>query len=404
VKWKAVRKLSIGTIAGIVVLAGCGYWLASGESGSGSGEVRAVAVSRETVEDLVTAQGKLEAKEYVDVGTQVSGQVRKLHVQIGDSVESGALLAEIDPRVYEAQVQADVARLNSLKAQLREQQAQNVLAAQTLARNRELIAADAISQQVLQESEAEAAAGRARIASIQAQMAEVESNLEGVRTNLGFTKILAPMSGTVTTLPAREGQTLNANQTTPTVMQIADLGTMTVRAQVAEADVSRLRPDMPAYFTTLGDSERRWEGSVRQILPSPEIVNDVVLYDVLIDVANEDRSLMTGMSAQVFFVLGRAQNVAAIPSEALGRRMRDADGGKGNAYQVRVLTDAGVQERVIHTGLESRTRVEVTAGLREGERVVLPRAEASDTPQRPRTGSGGGFGGRGGRIGGGPVL
>jgi macrolide-specific efflux system membrane fusion protein len=162
---------------------------------------------------------------------------------------------------------------------------------------------------------------------------------------------------------------------------------------------------MPAYFTTLGDSERRWEGSVRQILPSPEIVNDVVLYDVLIDVANEDRSLMTGMSAQVFFVLGRAQNVAAIPSEALGRRMRDADGAQGKAYQVRVLTDDGVAERVVHTGLASRTRVEVTAGLREGERVVLPRAEAGDGTQRPRSGSGGGggFGGRG-RIGGGPVL
>ena len=400
-KWKAVRKLSLGMIAGIAVLAGCGYWLA-GHSGDDGGELRSVPVSRDTVEDLVTAQGKLEAKEYVDVGTQVSGQLRKLHVEIGDAVESGALLAEIDPRVYEAQVKANQARLGSLRAQLREQEAQSALAQQTLERNRRLIAADAISQQVLQESEAQAAVGLARIVATRAQMAEVESNLAGIRTNLGFTRILAPIGGTVTTLQAREGQTLNANQTAPILMQISNLATMTVRAQVAEADVSRLRPGMPAYFTTLGDAERRWQGSVRQVLPSPETVNDVVLYHVLIDVENEDRSLMTGMSAQVFFVLGRAENVAVIPSEALGRRMRAADGPEGKAYQVRVLTAAGVQERVVHTGLRARTQVEVTAGLRQGERVLLPRAEASDAAERPR--GGGGWGGRGRRLGGGPVL
>jgi membrane fusion protein, macrolide-specific efflux system len=410
--WKAIRKAPAakiaGSIAGIAILAGCGYWLAAAGRDRDAGDVRAVAVARETVEDLVTAQGKLEAKEYVDVGAQVSGQLRKLHVAIGDGVERGALLAEIDPRVYEAQVQANEARLKSLKAQLREQDAQSTLAEQTLARNRGLVAADAISRQVLEQSESEAAVARARIVATKAQMSEVESDLAGIRTNLGFTRILAPMSGTVTTLPAREGQTLNANQTAPILLQISNLGTMTVRAQVAEADVPRLRPGMPAYFTTLGDAERRWEGSVRQILPAPETVNDVVLYNVLIDVPNEDGRLMTGMSAQVFFVLGRAENVAAIPSEALGRRMRKADSASGSAYQVQVLTDAGPSERVIHTGLKSRTRVEVTAGLREGERVVLPRAEAKEGAERPRSGSGGGFGGgrggRGGRGFGGPVL
>jgi macrolide-specific efflux system membrane fusion protein len=135
-------------------------------------------------------------------------------------------------------------------------------------------------------------------------------------------------------------------------------------------------------------------------------VNDVVLYSVLIDVPNEDGALMTGMSAQVFFVRGRAENVAAIPSEALGRRLRREDRAQGPAYQVRVLTDSGPQPRVVHTGLRSRTRVEVTAGLREGERVVLPRAEVNDAAERPRSGNrgGGGFGGgRGGRFGG-PVL
>jgi membrane fusion protein, macrolide-specific efflux system len=402
VNWKASRRLStraaLAWIAGGTMLACIGYWLAAGEARSGTDELRTVRIARDTIEELVTAQGKLEAKEYVDVGTQVSGQLRKLHVAIGDSVKAGDLLAELDPRVYEAQVEANEARLKSLAAQLSEQQAQRVLAEQVFERNRNLIRVDAVSQQMLQESEAEATVARARISATHAQMAEVRSNLAGIRTNLGFTKIVAPMSGSVTTLLAREGQTLNANQTAPILMQVSNLDTMTVRAQVAEADVSRLRPGMPAYFTTLGDPEHRWEGSVRQILPSPETLNDVVLYHVLIDVSNDGQRLMTGMSAQVFFVLGRAQDVAVIPSEALGARVPEADDARGKAFQVRVQTQSGVEERVIHTGLRARTGVEVTAGLREGERIALPAIEVRSTPEL------GSRGFRGGRFGGGPVL
>ena len=159
----------------------------------------------------------------MDVGTQVSGQLKQIHVEIGDTVTKGQLLAEIDPRVYEARVEADQARLKSLKAQLNEQKAQTTLAKQNLKRNQNLIAVNAISQQVLQESEAEAAVAEARVGATMAQINEVESNLQGNRTNLGFTKIHAPMAGTVTTMPAREGQTLNANQTAPLILQIANL-------------------------------------------------------------------------------------------------------------------------------------------------------------------------------------
>ena len=190
----------------------------------------------------------------MDVGTQVSGQVKKIHVDIGDAVTKGELLAEIDPRVYQAQVEANEARINSLKAQLNQQKAELTLAEQNLKRNQNLIAINAVSQQVLQESESQAAVAKAQVESIAAQIQETESNLQGNRTNLGFTKIYAPMAGTVTTMPAREGQTLNANQTTPTVLQVANLDIMTVRANVAEADVNRLKEGMAVYFTTLGNS------------------------------------------------------------------------------------------------------------------------------------------------------
>ncbi|MGH7848313.1 MAG: efflux RND transporter periplasmic adaptor subunit, partial [Candidatus Binatia bacterium] len=271
--------------------------------------------------------------------------------------------------------------ISSLKAQLSQQKAELTLAEQNLKRNQDLIAVNAISQQALQESESQASVAKAQVDSIAAQIQETESNLKGIRTNLGFTKIYAPMSGTVTTLPAREGQTLNANQTAPTILQVANLDLMTVRAQVAEADVMRLREGMPAYFMTLGNTERRWQGKVRQIQPAPQIVNDVVLYDVLIDVRNEGRQLMTGMTTQVFFIFGKADNATIVPAEALTRRMPDQDNEKGRAYRVSVASESGREQRIIHIGLQTRTQAEVTDGLQAGERILVSRPQGSATPQ-----------------------
>jgi macrolide-specific efflux system membrane fusion protein len=180
---------------------------------------------------------------------------------------------------------------------------------------------------------------------------------------------------------------LNANQTAPVVLQVANLDTMTVRAQVAEADVSRLKAGMPAYFTTLGNNERRWPGKVRQVLPTPQIVNDVVLYDVLIDVKNEGHKLMTGMTTQVFFIFGKAENALIIPAEVLTRRASREDNDKGKAYRIAVMTEKGPEPRVIHVGLQTRTQAEVVDGLQEGERIVLSRragnpARTAGTPQQ----------------------
>jgi membrane fusion protein, macrolide-specific efflux system len=371
-------------IAGVIlaVLIGGGLYWYTGAAGTPKRDVLVpITVTRGTVEALVTAQGKLEAKQYVDVGTQVSGQLKAIHVDIGDTVTKGQLLAEIDPRVYQAQVEAGEAHLNSLRAQLNQQKAAAVLAEQNLKRNQNLITVNAVSQQALQETESQASVARAQVESIAAQIQETESNLKASRTNLSYSKIYAPMAGTVTTLPTKEGQTLNANQTAPIVLQVANLDVMTVRAQVAEADVSSLKENMPAYFTTLGNSDHRWTGKVRQVLPTPQIVNDVVLYDVLIDAKNEGRQLMTGMTTQVFFILGKADNALVIPAELLTRRVAKEDTDKGKAYRVAVVTEAGREQRVIHVGLQTRTQAEVVDGLQEGERVAATRPAASSTNQ-----------------------
>lgn len=328
-----------------------------------------VTVTLGDIEENVTAQGKLEPKEFVDVGAQVTGQLQKIYVQIGDNVSAGQLLAQIDPRIYAARVQADEANIKNLQAQLVGQQAQIVFSQQQYERNRQLLKTNGISQQDYQNAEFNLKKAVATADSIQAQIEQLQSALSGDKTNLGYTKIFASMDSTVVDQKAREGQTLNANQQTPTILQLAKLDTMTVRAQVAEADVMRLRPNLPVYFSTLGSGERRWQGKVRQILPTPEVINNVVLYNVLVDVDNRDRQLMTGMSTQMFFVLGKAEQVALIPVSALGAHVRNEDNANGSAYRVKEVTEQGVQDKIVHVGLRTRRFAEIRDGVAVGAQL-----------------------------------
>jgi len=334
-----------------------------------------VTVTKGTLEEIVTAQGKLEPKDYVDVGVQVSGQLEKIHVKLGDTVEQGQLIAEIDPQLYVAKVEADQARLKTLNAQIAQQKAEIALARQQHERNEKLVGKGAISQDTFDNTATALAVAEAKLDALNAQLEEARSTLEGDQANLGYTKIYAPISGTVVVQDVREGQTLNASQSAPTVVQLANLDVMTVRAQVAEADVMRLRPDMPVYFTTLGAQGRKWHGKVRQILPSPEVINDVVLYHVLVDVDNTDRQLMTGMSTQMFFILSRAEDKPLIPVAALSKRLPEEDSELGQAYSINVVGAGGtIMPKTVHIGLMDRTQAEVTAGLAAGDKIAVSKA------------------------------
>jgi macrolide-specific efflux system membrane fusion protein len=324
------------------------------------------------IEEIVTSQGKLEPKEYVDVGAQVSGQIKTLAVEIGDTVKTGELIAEIDPEVFMTRVAANEARLKTLQAQKLQQKATLTSARQKLERSQTLMKTNAISREALEDAQTAVKIAEAQLASLEAQIEESESTLEGDRANLSYTKIYAPMDGTVVSQSVREGQTVNASQTAPTIVQIANLGVMTVRAQVAEADIMKLRTGMPSYFTTLGSGGRRWESEVRQILPSPEIINDVVLYNVLVDAKNEDRRLMSGMSTQMFFVVGTAKDVPLISVAALMKAVPQENKGTGEAYQVKVMQGNESADKIIHVGLMDRSHAEVRDGLVAGDRVILP--------------------------------
>ena len=355
----------------IAILAGAGYYAWSRYfPAETAAAIITQPVVRGDIESAVTAVGTLEAVKSVDAGAQVSGQLKVLHVEIGDTVEREQLLAEIDPATIENRIEINRAELANLQAQLQSRTAQLVFKQENITRQRNLMAGNAVAQQALDQAVADLAAAEADVNAIEAQIRKQQATLAGDEVDLGYTKIYAPMAGTIVANPVKEGQTLNASQTAPTIVTIADLSTMTVRAEVSEADVGRLKVGMEAYFTLLGQPGKRFTGKLRQIQPSPTVENNVVLYNALFDVPNPGGELMISMSAQVFFVQAAARDVLVVPSSAVSMK-RDETGGKPQA-EVTVLTASGASEvRKVETGIRNRVSVEVTSGLQEGDRVVI---------------------------------
>jgi macrolide-specific efflux system membrane fusion protein len=382
----------------MLVLAACALLAAGGYYGwrtwygqnSANTALLTALAQRGNLEDTVTATGTLQPKDYVDVGTQVSGQLKKLHVDIGDVVTAKQLLAEIDPSVYQAKVDGDRAQLLNQKAQLADKQAQLALAELQLTRQQNLNRENATTTDLLQSADATRKSALAQLDSVRAQIQQTDSALRGDEANLGYTKIYAPIAGTVVSQTAKQGQTLNANQQAPIVLRIADLSTMTVQAQVSEADVPKLRVGMDVYFTTLGGDNRRFYGKLRQISPTPNVVNNVVLYDALFDVANPDQVLMTQMTAQVFFVTSSARDAVLVPLAALrpagsrGRSVGSRAAGErasgidprsqyanGSALVSVVGADGKTAEREVKVGVMNRVSAQIVSGLEAGEKVVI---------------------------------
>ncbi|RON72140.1 efflux transporter periplasmic adaptor subunit [Pseudomonas fluorescens] len=347
----------------------------------GRDAVATVQVSRGDIENSVTALGTLQPRRYVDVGAQASGQIQKIHVEAGDTVKEGQLLVEIDPSTQKAKLDAGRFSIENLKAQLQEQRAQHDLAQQKYQRQQKLAAGGATREEDVQTARAEVRATQARIDMFQAQIRQAQASLRSDEAELGYTRIYAPMSGTVVAVGAREGQTLNAQQQTPLILRIARLSPMTVWAEVSEADIGHVKPGMTAYFTTLSGGTRRWSSSVRQILPVPPRPLEqnqggsptsgrsgserVVLYTVLLDVDNADNSLMTDMTAQVFFVAEQAQDTLTVPTAAL------QPGSRRQWQRAQIVAANGdIQAREVRTGISDRLRTQVLEGLAEGEHVL----------------------------------
>jgi macrolide-specific efflux system membrane fusion protein len=360
-------------IGALFVIAGAGiFWYLSA---SGKAQVQYVTtiVKRGNVESTVVAAGILQPVRYVDVGAQTSGQLKSLKVKRGDQVEKDQLLAEIDPALASSALTAAQAMLENLTAQREAKRAQLVLAKQQLDRSEYLVKRDFIAASEADIARATYNTTFSEVNSLSSQIKQAEAAIATARASLGYTKITAPMAGEVVSITTLEGQTVNANQQAPIILRIADLSTMTVWAQVSEADVVRVKVGQDVYFTVLGQPERRRYGKVRQILPAPELINNVVFYNALFDIPNPEKDLKIQMTAQVFIVVAQAKGVPLIPTAAIGKA---AEGGR---IQVRVLKpDGGVELHTIKIGVKSEIVAQVLEGLKDGEQVVISEIEAKD--------------------------
>lgn len=431
----------------LLALLALGGYYAYSTMQSESADYITATVTRGDIEDSVTALGNLQPKNYVDVGAQATGQLKTLTVDVGSVVKQGQLLAEIDPQISAAKVAQDNGNLANLKAQLADKVAQAGLATANLSRQKRLMAADATSKADYDSAVQVSNSASAEANALRGQIAAAQSQLSGDQVTLGYTKIYAPMSGTVVSVAIKQGQTINSVQQAPTLLRIADLSTMEVWTQVSEADVPKLKLGMTAYFTTLGQPDKRWYGKLTQVQPTPTVTNNVVLYTAIFDVANPDNQLMTQMTAQVFFVTQSAQNVVTVPVSALhqgrghtGGRSGSWTPNQGHASAAQPNTAGGAHSRFnltpeqrsamheamhqpgakramvmvmkadgtvapqpIVTGVSNRVIAQVLWGLKEGDKIVVGHKQAAVASAAGQHAGANGANGSGrGRVGGFP--
>jgi macrolide-specific efflux system membrane fusion protein len=364
-----------------VTIGAIGYFWVS-RSNVAALETISAPVARENIEMTVLATGTLEPARLVSVGAQVSGQVKKLHVELGDIVGAGDPIADIDSRTQTNSVSNAQAGLTNAHAQRASRQANLIKAQRTYDRLKRLYAEGATSKSEFEAAEAALANARADVNAIDAQIRQSSLTLNTAETNLGYTKILAPMDGTVVAIVTEEGQTVNANQSAPTIIKLAQLDKMTVSAEVSEADVEKVTPGQTVYFTTLGNPNERRYAELRAIAPAPESIEkevqassstaSAVYYNALFDVDNTDGKLKTGMTAQVYVVLASAKDALSIPSSALEGPGRDG------LYRVSVVgKDGKTEQRQVKIGINTNVVAEVLEGLKEGEEVIVARAAGS---------------------------
>lgn len=334
-------------------------------------------VTRQDVEQTVLASGVLQAIEQVDVGAQVSGQVTYLAVEAGQKVKQGDLLAEIDPLIAQNNLKTAEADLASRRAQLKIKQAQLKQNKLSWRRQQQMFRQEASSRADLESAEAQLAVTRAELQGALAEVDNAQIKVERAKTELGYNRIQAPMDGTVVSIVTRQGQTLAASQTVPTLLKLANLETMTVKAQISEADVTRVKAGMPVYFTLMGDPDTRYHGTLRTVELAPTNINEqatsttatnnaAVYYYALFDVPNPDHTLRVAMTTQVTIVLGERKQVLTIPQTALGKKLGE------NEYEVTLLKEDDQKEtRRIKTGMKDDIKVEVVSGLSEQEKVTL---------------------------------
>lgn len=351
-------------IVAILLLSVTGIWYWSGKSESKQDRYKIQVVDRGDIVQSISANGTLNPVELVNVGTQVSGTVSKIYVDFNDQIEEGQVLAELDPALFRAQLQQAEANVMNAQASLK-------LAENKMARNLALKEQGFISSDGLNMFEQQLDAARAQLALSKAQLARD-------RANFYYSVIKSPISGVVVARNVEIGQTVAAVFQTPVLFQIAkDLRQMQIDTSVAEADIGQLRLGQQANFTVDAFHEREFSGTVKQVRLNPSIQQNVVTYNVVVTVANEDGALLPGMTANVRFAVNQKDSVLRAPNAALRYKPSDADTDGAPTRQpsksVLYRLEGGKPVPVnVKTGIADGAFTEITeGGIKEGDKLVV---------------------------------
>lgn len=339
-------------------------------------------IQKKDISQTIEAVGKVYAKDQVDVGAQVSGQIIKLYVDVGTHVKQGDLIAQIDKDKQQNDLDITKAQLESAKANLESKKVALEIASKQYQREQKLYAVKASSLENLETQKNNYYILKANVAELNAQVVQLEITLKNAQKDLGYTTITAPMDGVVINVAVDEGQTVNANQNTPTIVRIANLDEMEVRMEIAEADVSKIKVGTELDFSLLNDPQKTYHAKIASIDPADTEVSDsstsssssssnsssssssnAIYYYAKFYVANKDDFLRIGMSIQNEIVVASVKAVLAVPTYAI---KSDPKG-----YYVEILENQKAVKKYVKLGIKDSINTQILEGVNENEELIV---------------------------------
>ena len=384
-------------LLGLLIAAGVTYYFFSSNNKQETTYLTE-SVTRGNIEKTVVASGSVESVNEVDVGAQASGKITKLYVKLGQEIKKGEMIADIDSTTQINTLNTKKAALVSYQAQLKAKKTAYDVALSSYNRLSKLYTQKATSLDSLNSAKSTLDNAKAEMEAIEANIKQAEIEVNTAETNVGYTKITAPMDGTVISVPVSEGQTVNANQTTPTIVTIADLSKMKIKPEISEGDITKVKAGQEVSFTILSDSQTVYHSVIDSVDPANTTTSDssstssstssssssttsAIYYyaNVLID--NPDRTLRIGMTTENNIKIANAKDVLLVSNMAIQKR--------DSKSFVNVLNDKNQPEqREVETGVQNDFQTEIKSGLNEGEKVIVSQVangeQVGSMPRGPR--------------------
>ena len=338
-------------------------------AGKKSVSYKSVPVKKRTIIESVEAAGTINPVQTVDIGTQVSGTIKEIYVDYNSEVKKGDLLAQIDPALFQAQVDKARSDLNAAKANYQRSKSMLEYEKKNYERYARLYTKNYVSKSEVDLAEANYKSNLAEVNAMRAQINQASATLENNLTNLRYTKIISPVDGVVVSRSVDVGQTVAASFQTPTLFMVAqDLTQMQIEVNVSEADIGRIKVGQDVTYTLDGYNNQEFHGKVSQVRISPTTVSNVVTYTVIVDVSNDDNILIPGMTANVSVITNKSEDVVSVPVAAFRFTQKEITGGK--KFEKQGVWIVGKNKKP--------QRVEIVAGASDGDYTAIKQGEIKE--------------------------